>query len=75
MTAVALLSIFGRQGHGFLGVSAAALGAFSAASMLFLDYTWPTFFLTLASGVVMFLVGAFLLGETSDLHIGLDAHE
>jgi hypothetical protein len=75
MALVAMLSIFGRQGHGFLGVAAATLGAFSAASMLFLDYTWPAFFLTLVSGVMMFLIGAFLLGETSDLHIGLDAHE
>lgn len=72
---VALLSLLGRQGYGFLGVTAAVLGAFSAASMLFLDYTWAAFFITLASGMVMFLIGAFLLGEMSDLYIGLDAHE
>ena len=72
---VALLSLIGRQGHGFLGVTALLLGAFSAASMLFLDYTWSAQFITLASGIVMFLTGAFLLGEISDLYIGLDGRE
>lgn len=75
MALVSLLSLLGRQGYGFMAVAAAGLGAFTAISMLFLDYTWPTFFVTLASGLLMMLLGAFLLGEASDLHIGLDAHE
>ncbi len=73
--ALAALALFGRQGEGFLGVAAIALGGFSAASMLFLDYTWAGFFITLVSGIIMVFVGAFLIGEAADLHIGMDATE
>ena len=43
--------------------------------MLFLDYTWAGFFITLVSGIIMVFVGAFLIGEAADLHIGMDATE
>ncbi len=32
-------------------------------------------FITLVSGIIMVFVGAFLIGEAADLHIGMDATE